>query len=219
MSSRPSRGSASAALDRPVRSHPDIAPTGVTPLTAALQPFHANVCLNAPPSVYHVQGGGRAHTMVLRAARLSGGAALRGARLGRRGYGVENVVTSGREMAMEPRIHHVMVAMPANREEQARRFYGALLGLEESEKPANLRGRGGVWFMTGALQLHLGVDPDFRTAEKAHVAFEVVDLAGVRSRLAAAGYDATDDEPLAGFDRCYVKDPFGNRVELLESRP
>lgn len=120
---------------------------------------------------------------------------------------------------MKPRIHHVMVAMPANGEEQARRFYGALLGLEEIEKPVNLRGRGGVWFMTGNLQLHLGVDPDFRPAEKAHIAFEVDDLAGVRSRLAAAGYDAAGDEPLLGFDRCYVKDPFGNRVELLESRP
>jgi len=93
-----------------------------------------------------------------------------------------------------------------------------LLGLEEIEKPVNLRRRGGVWFMTGNLQLHLGVAPDFRPAEKAHVAFEVADLVGVRRRLAAAGYDAADDEPLPGFDRCYVKDPFGNRVELLEPR-
>jgi len=120
------------------------------------------------------------------------------------------------DAAMRPGIHHVMVAMPANGEEQARRFYGALLGLEEIEKPANLRGRGGVWFMTGNLHLHVGVDPDFHPAEKAHVAFEVDELAGVRLRLGVAGYDATDDEPLPGYDRCYVKDPFGNRMELLE---
>ncbi len=88
--------------------------------------------------------------------------------------------------------------------------------LEEIEKPANLRGRGGVWFMTSNLQLHVGVDPDFHPAEKAHVAFEVDELAGVRLRLGVAGYDATDDEPLPGYDRCYVKDPFGNRMELLE---
>ncbi len=119
---------------------------------------------------------------------------------------------------MRPGIHHVMVAMPVGGEKQARRFYGVLLGLEEIEKPASLRGRGGVWFMTGNLQLHLGVDPDFRPAEKAHVAFEVAGLAGVRRQLGAVGYDATDDEPLPGFDRCYVKDPFGNRVELLEPR-
>jgi catechol 2,3-dioxygenase-like lactoylglutathione lyase family enzyme len=119
---------------------------------------------------------------------------------------------------MRPGIHHVMVAMPVGGEERARQFYDALLRLEEIEKPASLRGRGGVWFMTGNLQLHLGVDPDFRPAEKAHVAFEVVGLTGVQHRLAAAGYDTTGDELLPGFDRCYVKDPFGNRIELLEQR-
>ena len=108
--------------------------------------------------------------------------------------------------------------MPAGGERQARHFYGELLGLKEVEKPANLQGRGGVWFMTGNLQLHLGVDAGFRPAKKAHVAFDVADLADVRRRLAAAGHDAADDELLPGFDRCYVKDPFGNRVELLESR-
>ena len=117
---------------------------------------------------------------------------------------------------MVPKIDHVQIAIPAGGEEQARRFYGALLGLEEIEKPANLRKRGGVWFMTGNLQLHLGVDPAFRPAEKAHVAFRVTGLAGRRGRLEAAGYTVTEDEPLPGFDRFYVQDPFGNRMDLLE---
>jgi catechol 2,3-dioxygenase-like lactoylglutathione lyase family enzyme len=115
-----------------------------------------------------------------------------------------------------PTIDHVQIAIPAGGEEQARRFYGALLGLQEIEKPANLRKRGGVWFMTGNLQLHLGVDQAFRPAEKAHVAFRVTGLAGTRGRLEAAGYTVTEDEPLPGFDRFYVLDPFGNRMELLE---
>ncbi len=117
---------------------------------------------------------------------------------------------------MLPAIHHVQVAIPAGGEDEARRFYGGLLGLAETAKPANLRGRGGVWFDTGSLQLHLGVDPDFRPAEKAHVALQVAGLAALRDRLAAAGYATTEDEPLPGFARCYVRDPFGNRVELLE---
>lgn len=115
-----------------------------------------------------------------------------------------------------PRIHHVQVAIPAGGEEQARRFYGTMLGFQEVSKPANLQGRGGVWFATGNLQLHLGVDHAFRAAKKAHVAFEIDGLDGLRERLVASGYALVDDEPLAGYRRCYVADPFGNRMELLE---
>ena len=113
-------------------------------------------------------------------------------------------------------IHHVQVAIPAGGEGKARDFYGELLGFSEVAKPDNLRGRGGVWFQTGNLQLHLGVDPDFRSARKAHVAFRVEDLGGIRSRLEAAGCATTDDQPLDGYQRCYVDDPFGNRTELLQ---
>ena len=113
-------------------------------------------------------------------------------------------------------LHHVQLAIPAGGEETARDFYDGLLGLEEIPKPENLARRGGVWFQTGTLQLHLGVDPDFRPARKAHVAFEVTDLAARRERLEAAGYASTTDEPLPGWERFYVSDPFSNRVELLE---
>jgi catechol 2,3-dioxygenase-like lactoylglutathione lyase family enzyme len=84
---------------------------------------------------------------------------------------------------LKPAIHHVQVAMPAGGEDRARRFYGGLLGLDELEKPANLRKRGGAWFATGNLQLHLGVDPDLRPARKGHVAFQVGGLSELRGRL------------------------------------
>ncbi len=114
-------------------------------------------------------------------------------------------------------IHHVQVAIPAGGEERARAFYGELLGFREVPKPANLQARGGgVWFAAGALQLHLGVDKAFRPAEKAHVAYQVSGLRALRNRLTATGYEPVDDEPLAGYDRFYVNDPFGNRLELLE---
>jgi len=115
-----------------------------------------------------------------------------------------------------PSIHHVQVAIPAGGEAAARRFYGDLLGFPELPKPEPLRRRGGVWFATGTLDLHLGVDPDFRPARKAHVAYRVDGLAALRDRLAAAGHPPLEDEPLPGYRRCYVDDPFGNRVELLE---
>jgi catechol 2,3-dioxygenase-like lactoylglutathione lyase family enzyme len=117
---------------------------------------------------------------------------------------------------MVPGIHHVQIAIPAGGEGAARTFYGELLGLSEIEKPKNLQGRGGLWFDTATLQLHLGVDPEFLPAHKAHVAFHVPDLPDTRRRLEAEGYTIAEEEPLPGFNRLYVADPFGNRTELIE---
>lgn len=117
------------------------------------------------------------------------------------------------------RVHgldHVQLAMPRGQEARARAFYGDLLGLAEVPKPANLAPRGGVWFEGGALRVHLGVDPDFRPARKAHPAFLVSALDDLVRRLGRAGVAVLADEPLEGYTRVYVSDPFGNRIELLE---
>jgi catechol 2,3-dioxygenase-like lactoylglutathione lyase family enzyme len=113
-------------------------------------------------------------------------------------------------------LEHVQLAMPPGGEEQARAFYGGVLGLPELPKPANLAARGGCWFERGALKVHLGVDRDFRPARKAHPAFLVAGLRELVALCRARGYAVTDDEPLAGYGRAYVSDPFGNRIELLE---
>ena len=115
-------------------------------------------------------------------------------------------------------LDHVQLAMPAGQEAAARAFYSGVLGLTEELKPANLAARGGAWFRGGALRLHLGVDPDFRPAGKAHPALLVRGLAELVSRCRTAGFPPITDEPLEGFDRVYVLDPFGNRIELLEPR-
>lgn len=114
------------------------------------------------------------------------------------------------------RLDHVQLAMPAGGEAAARRFYRDLLGIPEVEKPAHLAARGGCWFERGALKLHLGVDPAFVPAGKAHPALIVRDLAALAARLAAAGHPTSEDQPLAGYARCYVADPFGNRIELMQ---
>ena len=115
-------------------------------------------------------------------------------------------------------LDHVQLAMPAGLEDSARTFYVGVLGLIEETKPANLVGRGGVWFRGGALRLHLGVDPDFHPAKKAHPAILVSGLADLVARCRDAGFPPVLDEPLEGFDRVYVLDPFGNRIELIERR-
>lgn len=113
-------------------------------------------------------------------------------------------------------IDHVQLAMPAGGEAEALAFYGGLLGIPVVPKPAHLAARGGCWFEADGLRVHLGVDPEFRPARKAHPALLVEDLPALVARLSAAGVAVRRDEPLEGYDRVYVDDPFGNRIELME---
>src|SRR5579862_8237978 len=115
-------------------------------------------------------------------------------------------------------IDHVQVAAPAGVEEAARAFYGGLLGLEELPKPEPIRSRGGVWLRAGAQELHLGVEEPFSPARKAHPGLVADDLPSIRARLGAAGIAFEDDAKVAGVDRLFVDDPFGNRLELRQAR-
>lgn len=114
------------------------------------------------------------------------------------------------------KIDHVQLAMPAGGEDRARAFYGALLGIPEAAKPPHLAKRGGCWFERGDLKVHLGVEADFTPARKAHPAFLVRDLSALIGKLKAAGYEPAPDQPLEGYERVYLSDPFGNRIELME---
>ncbi|MCL6452390.1 MAG: VOC family protein [Alicyclobacillus sp.] len=115
-------------------------------------------------------------------------------------------------------IDHVQLAGPAGCEDEARRFFGEILGMEELEKPEDLRKRGGVWFRCGSHQLHIGIDPNFTPAKKAHPAIHVENITALKERLLRYGIPVTEDELLPGADRFYVDDPFGNRMEFLEWR-
>ena len=111
----------------------------------------------------------------------------------------------------------MQVAAPVGAEDAARRFYGGLLGLSELEKPEALRGRGGVWFACGADQLHVGIEPDFSPATKAHPALRVApsDLNRLAERLGEADVEVRWDEAIPDVRRFYVADPWGNRIELV----
>ena len=113
-------------------------------------------------------------------------------------------------------LDHLQLAIPPGGEDKARAFYGGILGLAELVKPPHLAARGGLWFVLGTQQLHLGVEADFRPTKKAHPAFLASDLAQLRVRLEEEGFKPHEDEPLSGYDRFYVADPFGNRLEFLQ---
>lgn len=113
-------------------------------------------------------------------------------------------------------IDHVQIAMPVGGEDVAREFYRDVLGLIEVPKPAPLAVRGGVWFASGPIQVHLGVEADFRPAKKAHPAFLVRELEPVLERCRARGLQVVEAETLTSSRRVHVSDPFGNRLELIE---
>lgn len=113
-------------------------------------------------------------------------------------------------------LDHVQLAMPAGGEDTAREFYRDVLGLIELAKPAPLAVRGGVWFASGPVQVHLGIEADFRPARKAHPAFLVSELEALLARCRSAGVEVVVAETVDGNRRVHVYDPFGNRLELIE---
>jgi len=115
-------------------------------------------------------------------------------------------------------IDHVQLAMPAGGEDLARGFYRDVLGLPELPKPPNLAKRGGCWFESDLVKIHLGVDKEFRAATKAHPGLLVDGLQAIVETCRASGCKVVEDEPLDGYDRVYVNDPFGNRLELMERK-
>lgn len=121
-------------------------------------------------------------------------------------------------MSEPPFVHvdHVQLTMPCGEEDRAREFYVGVLGFNEVTKPPELAKRGGCWFSSGDVHVHLGVDSDFRPAKKAHPAFRCADYDGYIRRLAGLGIRVVPEEiPLNGKAHCYFADPFGNRIELV----
>ena len=112
-------------------------------------------------------------------------------------------------------LDHVQLAIPAGGEDEARAFFAGLLGMREVAKPDTLS-PSGCWFEGGGANLHIGVDPDFVPARKAHPAFLVDDLERLRERLRAAGIATRDDKPVEGYARFFAFDPFGNRIEFMQ---
>lgn len=114
-------------------------------------------------------------------------------------------------------LHHAQITIPTGAEENARRFYCGVLGLPETPKPDSLAGRGGFWLEVGGQQVHVGAEDGVeRAATKAHLAYRVDDLEAWRERLAGEGIAALEGVPIPGYARFEFRDPFGNRVEMIQ---
>lgn len=114
------------------------------------------------------------------------------------------------------RLHHVQLAIPPESEDHCREFWGEVLGLDEVDKPPVLAARGGCWFRSGGLEIHLGVEDEFAPARKAHPGILVDGIDAIAERLTAVGVEVRWDPHFPGHRRFYADDPFGNRLEFLE---
>lgn len=115
------------------------------------------------------------------------------------------------------RLNHVQISIPIGAETEARAFYCGVLGLREIEKPESLQGRGGLWVEIGDQQIHFGVEDGVdRAATRAHLAYEVDDLAAWHDRLTANGAVIKESIQFPGFNRFESRDPFGNRIEFIQ---
>ncbi|WP_307336580.1 VOC family protein [Metabacillus malikii] len=114
-------------------------------------------------------------------------------------------------------LHHAQITIPSGAEEEGRTFYCSLLGMPEIEKPESLKGRGGYWIQVGTQEIHIGTEEGFdRLTTKSHLAYLVEDLAYWRSQLEQHNIQIIDGIPIPGFQRFEFRDPFGNRVEMIQ---
>lgn len=114
-------------------------------------------------------------------------------------------------------LDHIQLAMPAGGEPEAIAFFSGVLGFGEEPKPFPLSERGGCWFSSGSCKLHIGVDQPFAPQKKAHPAFLATDLDEVAANLMIHGSLVQWDEDLPDRKRLYTEDPFGNRIEIMQS--
>lgn len=114
-------------------------------------------------------------------------------------------------------LHHAQITIPSGLEKEGKRFYCEILGLKEIKKPESLRGRGGFWLQVGAAEVHVGTEDGFdRLTTKAHLAYLVADLSYWKTVLANNQIEIITGIPIPGYDRFEFRDPFGNRVELIQ---
>jgi catechol 2,3-dioxygenase-like lactoylglutathione lyase family enzyme len=112
-------------------------------------------------------------------------------------------------------IEHVQIAIPAGGEPKAREFFCGLLGMTEVPKPKTLPAQG-AWFKRRDVKVHVSVDRDFRPASRSHIAFVIDDVPALREAAKGRGYTVEEGRSLDGFDRVFVRDPFGNRLEFMQ---
>jgi catechol 2,3-dioxygenase-like lactoylglutathione lyase family enzyme len=113
------------------------------------------------------------------------------------------------------RLDHVLITVPEQQSEAARYFYGTLLGLKEipGQHP-----KGAIWFNIGDIELHITEEGGNYKSDR-HPAFEVASLNDAKQFLKEQNVEVQYASEIVGRQRCFFRDPFGNRFELVEFNP
>jgi catechol 2,3-dioxygenase-like lactoylglutathione lyase family enzyme len=112
-------------------------------------------------------------------------------------------------------VNHVQVNVPSADHERARAFYLGFLGLTEVERPSTFQSQG-TWMRAGTFEVHIGLEDNVERTTRAHIAYEVDDLAAWRTKVEAAGFPIAEQPKIPGYERFQVRDPFGNNIELIQ---
>jgi catechol 2,3-dioxygenase-like lactoylglutathione lyase family enzyme len=117
------------------------------------------------------------------------------------------------------RVQHVSVPMPPGSQEQARQFYGAVLGMREKDPPSSLAAQQLVWFDVGdgGHEVHIFTDEAMTSNSSAqHLCLQVDSLADFRAQLADHEIEIEETTPITNRPRLFVHDPFGNLIEITQ---
>jgi len=116
------------------------------------------------------------------------------------------------------RLHHASVPMPADGHDAARAFYGDALGMTEVPPPSTLPAGSVVWFRAGGddQEVHVYVEEGGPNTPSQHLCLQVRDLATLRERLSGRGVPVEEAVPIVNRPRGFVRDPFGNLIELTQ---
>ncbi|QRQ99643.1 VOC family protein [Dyadobacter sandarakinus] len=113
------------------------------------------------------------------------------------------------------RLDHIMLCIPEGKEQDARDFYSGILGLEELTNLGYPLPNGAIWFQMGDIQLHLRAEKTQDLSQR-HPAFEVHNLQAARELMEQHHIPIKNESPIPGRNRFSFRDPFGNRIELIE---
>jgi catechol 2,3-dioxygenase-like lactoylglutathione lyase family enzyme len=113
------------------------------------------------------------------------------------------------------RVDHIMLCIPKGTEEEARKFYSDVLGLEELTDLGYPLPKGAIWYQLGDIQLHIRPEENHQLSKR-HPAFEVGNLEESRKLLEDNGVAIKNETPIPGRIRFSFRDPFGNNIELIE---
>lgn len=114
------------------------------------------------------------------------------------------------------RLDHVMLCIPEGAEDEARKFYGDVLGLDELTDLGYPLPNGAIWFQIGDVQLHIRAESGNHIPSQRHPAFEIKNLEQAKELLEANGVQVRYESKIPDRNRFSFRDPFGNRIEFLE---